>query len=121
MPPTAKTFPLFSLFFLHQKPSDISILRENNITLLVITLVVIFLICHTPNAVYSLYKSWLNSQTLPEEKRKIKNIILGKFLPFIVVATPPSRVTKSEATREGKKFHFLVVIWVRRVMFFGDS
>jgi hypothetical protein len=47
----------------------------------VITLLVIFLICHTPNAVYSMYKLWLNnSQTSPEATNKIKNVILGKFL-----------------------------------------
>lgn len=64
------------LFLLAQ--SDI-LMRESRITFLVITLVVFFLICHTPNAVYTLYKSWLNNRQTFTNESKIKNLILGKF------------------------------------------
>lgn len=56
-------------------------MQENKITMVLITLIVIFLICHTPTAVYMLWKSsWDGRQTTSE--KKIKNSMLGmvKFL-----------------------------------------
>lgn len=61
-----------------QTPSDI-LIRESRITSLVITLVVIFLICHTPNAVYLLYKFWMSGRQSFSDEKKIKNLILGEF------------------------------------------
>lgn len=86
----------------HEKET---LIRENKITLLVITLVVIFLICHTPNAVYSLYKSWQRHRESSNDEKKIKNFVLGKF--------PVTQSdTKDDGRRKKEKFHLLIVIWV---------
>jgi hypothetical protein len=54
-------------------------MREAKITLLVITLVVIFLICHTPSAVYSLCEAWLTNRGSYTEQKTVKSFNLGKF------------------------------------------
>lgn len=77
-----------------EKETDI-LIRENKITLLVITLVVIFLICHTPNAVYSLYKSWQRHRESSDDEKKIKNFVLGKFPVTVTQKTTGEK-------REGK-------------------
>lgn len=56
------------------------LIRENKITLLVITLVVIFLICHTPNAVYLVYKLWWSSRHSSSDEMKMENFIIGENL-----------------------------------------
>lgn len=88
-----------------QTPSDI-LIRENRVTMLVITLVVIFLICHTPNAVYSLYKFWLSGRQSFSDEKKIKNLILGEFTTR---HDEKSRSDKKEG--KGKKKKILHFIW----------
>ena len=83
------------------------LIRENKITMLVITLVVIFLICHIPNAVYSLYKSWQRYQKTFSDDMKIKNFILGKFHLHNA-----SDDNTRQRRRRRQKFHLLIVIWV---------
>lgn len=79
-------FILFQNFFLQQKHSTDNVIQKNKQGRLVITLVVIFLICHTPNAVYTFYK---NFHLAPQhddhdsEAMKIKNFILGKMQIFL--------------------------------------
>ncbi|CAO1403380.1 unnamed protein product [Diamesa tonsa] len=76
--------------------SDTLIVQENKITMVLITLIVIFLICHTPTAVYMLWKeSWNGRQTTSEKKIKnsmlaMRNILLSinsscKILVYLIM------------------------------------
>lgn len=63
--------------FLLQTQTEI-LNRENKITWLVITLLVLFLICHTPNVVYSLYNAWLSVRETSSDA-KTTNFVLGEL------------------------------------------
>lgn len=66
------TLNFFSVFQLLQHDM-MTELQQFRITVLLVALVVIFLICHTPSVFYLLYKSW------KQEHQKAENSILGEL------------------------------------------
>lgn len=55
--------------------------QENKITIILIAVVVLFMVCQTPNAVYLFYVSWF---TQPTEQLYI-NLTLGKLIFSVVI------------------------------------
>ena len=66
--------------FLHLRQHDIVTEQQQfRITVLLMAVIVIFLICHTPTAVYLLYKLW-HEKEQEQGHQKTENSISGMFI-----------------------------------------
>lgn len=63
--------------------------QENKITIILIAVVVLFILCQTPNAVYLFYVSWFEQPQGAEAKNvklgKISRLIIFIFTHFVFV------------------------------------